>query len=402
MAMTVTLAEVRAAADRIRGAVYRSPCPYSLNLSRLTGARVFCKLDHLQMTGSFKERGALNRLLRLTDDQRRRGVIAASAGNHALGLAWHGSRLGIPVTVVMPERAPLVKVANCRSFGAEVIQRGEYLDEARVHADELAATRGLTYIHGFDDPDVIAGQGTIGLEILEDVPDVDDVIVPVGGGGLIAGIGTAIKALKPGVRVIGAESAAAPTLHASLLAGKPVRIAPKPTLADGLAVAQAGALCVEIAKRVVDQVVLVDEPAIATAVVRLLELEKAMVEGAGAVPLAAVLSGAVPVAGRTVVLVLAGGNIDLTVLGRVIDRGLAADGRLCRVTVHISERPGSLARLLSVIGDAGASVDEVFHDRHFGAQDVAQVTVTVVMETRDHAHVEAVRAALGTAGYQVR
>ncbi len=400
--MTVTLADVRAAAERIRGAVYRSPCPYSLNLSRLTGARIFCKLDHLQMTGSFKERGALNRLLRLPEDQRRRGVIAASAGNHALGLAWHGSRLGIPVTVVMPQRAPLVKVTNCRSFGAEVIQRGEYLDEARVHADQLAAERGLTYIHGFDDPDVIAGQGTIGLEILEDVPDVDDVIVPVGGGGLIAGIGTVIKALKPLVRVIGAESAAAPTLHASLLAGQPVRIAPKPTLADGLAVAQAGALCVEIARRVVDQVVLVDEPAIATAVVRLLELEKSVVEGAGAVPLAAVLSGAVPVAGRTVVLVLAGGNIDLTVLGRVIDRGLAADGRLCRVTVHISDRPGSLARLLTVIGEAGASVDEVFHDRHFGAQDVAQVTVTVVMETRDQAHVEMVKAALGVAGYQVR
>lgn len=400
--MTVTLADLRAAAERISGAVYRSPCPYSLHLSRLTGARVFCKLDHLQMTGSFKERGALNRLLRLTDDQRRRGVIAASAGNHALGLAWHGSRLGIPVTVVMPERAPLVKVANCRSFGAEVIQRGDFLDEARVHADRLVAERNLTYIHGFDDPDVIAGQGTVGLEILEDVPDVDDVIVPVGGGGLIAGIGVAIKALKPQVRVIGAESAAAPTLHASLLAGHPVRIAPKPTLADGLAVAQAGALCVELAKRVVDQVVLVEEPAIATAVVRLLELEKAVVEGAGAVPLAALLSGAVPVAGRTVVLVLAGGNIDLTVLGRVIDRGLAADGRLSRVTIHISDRPGSLAKLLSVIGDAGASVDEVFHDRHFGAQDVAQVTVTVVMETRNHAHAEAVRGALGTAGYQVR
>jgi threonine dehydratase len=260
----------------------------------------------------------------------------------------------------------------------------------------------LTYIHAFADPLVIAGQGTLGLEIAEDVPDCDAVLVPVGGGGLIAGIGTAIKALKPAVRIIGAESAAAPTLHASLRAGHPLRIAPTPTLADGLAVAEAGALCLEIARRVVDEVVLVEEPAIATAVVRLLEQEKAVVEGAGAVPLAALLSGAVPVAGRTIVLVLAGGNIDLTVLGRVIDRGLAAAGRLTRVTINISERPGSLARLLTVIGEAGASVDEVFHDRHFGAQDVAQVTVTVVMETRDPAHAEAVKAALAKAGYQAR
>src|SRR5687768_7098080 len=287
---SVTLDSIRSARERTRDVIYHSPAPYSLSLSRLCGCEVYCKLDHLQMTGSFKERGARNKLLLLGPEDRRKGVVAASAGNHALGLAWHGHDLGVPVTVVMPRGAPLVKVTNCRAFGAEVIQHGEAYDEARGRALELSAETGRPYVPGFDDPDIIAGQGTMGLEILEDVPDVDAVIVPVGGGGLIAGVGTAVKSLRPQTRVIGVEPHNAPTLRASLDAGKVTRIATKPTLADGLAVAEVGKLCFEIARNVIDDLVMVDEPQIAMSVLRLLELEKTVVEGAGAVPLAAALS----------------------------------------------------------------------------------------------------------------
>jgi threonine dehydratase len=397
--MTVTIDDIRAASVRIRDAIYRSPCPYSLALSRVCNAEVFCKFDHLQMTGSFKERGARNKLLRLGEAERARGVIAVSAGNHALGLAYHGQLLRTAVTVVMPKWAPLVKIANCRGFGAEIIMHGETYDDALTQAQRLAGERGLTFISGFDDPDIIAGQGTLGLEILADVPNADVVIVPVGGGGLIAGVGVAMKALKPALRVIGVESAMAPTLHDSLKLGRPTRIATRPTLADGLAVAKVGDLCFALARRVVDEVVLVDEAQIACAILRLLELEKTVVEGAAAVTLAAAMGGGLDLAGKRVVLVLSGGNIDVTVIARVIERGLAADGRLCRVVVQISERPGSLARLLALLADTGASVKEVAHDRNFGPADVAQVSVAVVMETRDRQHITAIHAALTAAGF---
>jgi threonine dehydratase len=396
--MSVSLADIQAAAGRIRGAVYRSPCPYSLSLSRLCRAEVFCKLDHLQMTGSFKERGARNKLLSLGGAERSRGVIAASAGNHALGLAYHGQLLGIPVTVVMPRNAPLVKVKNCRGFAAETIMHGDDLEQARTRAQALAVERGLTYIPGFDDPAIIAGQGTIGLEILEDVPEVDAVIVPVGGGGLIAGIGTAIKALKPGVRIIGVESERAPTLRESLARGAPTRVATRPTLADGLAVSQVGEQCFAIAREVVDEVVLVDEGEIASAVLRLLELEKMVIEGSAAVTLAAVTGRDLGLAGKRVVLVLCGGNIDVTVLARIIERGLARDGRLCRVVADISDRPGSLAQLLGAIAATGASIKEVTHDRSFGPVDVAMTGVALVLETRDRAHIGEITQALTAAG----
>ena len=400
--MDVTLADIRAARERIADAIYRSPCPYSLSLSRLCGAEIFCKLDHLQMTGSFKERGARNKLLRLSADERRRGVIAASAGNHALGLAYHGQLLGIPVTVVMPKWAPLVKVVNCRGFGAEIIQLGDTYDDAKAHALTLAKESGRPYIPGFDDPDIIAGQGTIGLEILEDVPDVDAVIVPIGGGGLIAGVGRALKALRPQVRVIGVEPTNAASYAAALAAGKPVRFACQPTLADGLAVAEVGALCLRIAREVVDDLVVVDEAEIARAVLRLLELEKMVVEGAGAVPLAAALHRELGLAGKKVVLLLCGGNIDVTVIARVIERGLAADGRLCRIVASLSDRPGSLVKLLARIAEHGGSVKEVMHDRNFGPADVARVTVACVVETRDAAHIAEIVAAVTGAGIDCR
>lgn len=402
MQQRVTLETIRNAEQRIRSHIYHSPCPYSLMLSRLCGCEIYCKLDHLQVTGSFKERGARNKLLSLTEDQRRAGVIAASAGNHALGVAYHAQTLGIPVTVVMPRWAPLVKVSNCRGFGAGIILEGENLGESLQVAKRIAAEKGLTFIHGFDDPEIISGQGTMGLEILQDVPEVDAVIVPVGGGGLIAGVGVAIKALRPQARIIGVEPQYAPTLRRSLDAGCPVRVTPKPTLADGLAVSQVGDLCFEIARHVIDDLVLVDEVQIATSVLKLLELEKTVVEGAGAAPLAAAIARKPDLAGKKVVLCLCGGNIDLTVISRIIERGLAAEGRLCRILASISDRPGSLAQFLTLIASTGASIKEVTHDRNFGPADVSRVGVSAILETRDFDHIREIHDSLRANGIEFK
>ncbi|HET6250628.1 MAG TPA: threonine ammonia-lyase [Tepidisphaeraceae bacterium] len=398
----VSLLDIQNAATRIGDVIYHSPCPYSLSLSRLCKCDIYCKLDHLQMTGSFKERGARNKLMQLSPEQRRKGVVAASAGNHALGLAYHGQDLGVPVTVIMPQWAPLIKVSNCRSFGAEVILSGDTFNDALGQAKTLAQSTGRTFVPGFDDPDIIAGQGTMGLEIIHDVPDVDAVIVPVGGGGLLAGVGIAIKALKPSVRIIGVEPDHAATLAASLKAGHVTRIDTRPTLADGLAVAEIGGQCFDAIRKVMDDLVIVDEAQVSLAVLRLLEMEKMVVEGAGAVPLAAMMQQSLGLEGKKVVLCLTGGNIDVTLISRIIERGLAADGRLCRVIVPISDRPGSLANLLTVIAGTGASIKEVSHDRNFGPADVAMVPVSVVMETRDAGHIAAISAALREKGFESR
>ena len=395
----VTLADIEAARARIAGAVYYSPCVESIPLSQLTGAHVYCKLDYLQRTGSFKERGARNALLQLTPEQRQRGVIAASAGNHAQGIAYHASLLGIPTTVVMPVFAALIKVTNCRQFGAEVILHGADLTEARAHAGVIATREGLTFIHPFDNAEVIAGQGTMGLEILEQTPDVEAIVVPVGGGGLIAGIGIAVKAKSPRVEMIGVEPERAASFTAALAAGKPILVPLSHTLADGLAVAQLGAVPFDIVKRVVDRVVTVDEASIALAILRLIELEKSVVEGGGAAPLAAFLGGRLDsLKGKKVVLVLAGGNIDSSALGRVIEVGLVADGRLCRFSVSISDRPGGLARLADIIAAAGASIKEVDHDRAFSGPDLSAVRVVCVAETTGHAHIKRLHEALDAAG----
>jgi threonine dehydratase len=399
---SLTLAHILAARERIAGGIYESPCVESIPLSQLTGAHVFCKLDYLQRTGSFKERGARNALLLLDDEARRRGVIAASAGNHAQGVAYHGSLLGIPVTVVMPKFAALIKVTNCRQLGARVILHGADLAEARARAEELAASDGLTFIHPFDNLDVMAGQGTMGLEILEQTPDLDAVVVPVGGGGLLAGVGTAVKALKPQARVIGVEPVHAACFTAALAAGGPVSVALSPTLADGLAVAQLGTRPFEALRRVVDEVVTVDEATIALAILRLIELEKSVVEGAGAAPLAAFLAGKLDyLKGKRVVLALCGGNIDLTMLDRVIEVGLVADGRLTRFTVSIADRPGGLARLAEVIASTGASIKEIVHDRAFSGPDLSAVRVVCVVETTGHEHVRELHRALAQASLQV-
>jgi threonine dehydratase len=399
---TVTLDDVRQARERIRSGIQRTPCPASIPLSEATGAQVFCKLDLLQRTGSFKERGARNALLLLDATQRARGVVAASAGNHALGLAYHGRLLDIPVTVVMPRFAPLVKVATCRRLGARVILEGETFDDARRLAVEIAAAEKLERIHGFDDPRVIAGQGTMALEVLEDVPDVDAVVVPTGGAGLLAGVGIAAKALRPAIRLIAVEPAAAPSFGASLAAGRPVQVPIRPTLADGLAVGRVGDLSFALAAPVVDQVVTASEAAIALAVLRLLELEKTVVEGAAAAALVPLLTGDCPdLAGRKVVLLLCGGNIDLTILDRVIDHGLAADGRRWRFTTQISDRPGGIARLTAAIAAAGASVREIVHDRAFSGPDVFSTAVDVTVETADREHVAALAERLRADGFAV-
>lgn len=396
----VTLADIRAARRRIAGGVVETPCPESIPLSEITGARIWCKLDNLQRTGSFKERGARNALCLLPAAQRRRGVIAASAGNHALGLAYHGRLLGIPVTVVMPDYAPLIKVSTCRRLGARVVVHGADFAAARAKAGELATADGLAYIHGFDDPAIIAGQGTLGLEILAQVPDADAIVCPVGGGGLIAGLALAVKALRPRVRVIGVESVETGNFTAALRAGRPVPRPRRATLADGLATLTVGANAFALARPRVDRVVRVAEDDIALAILRMIELEKSVVEGAAAVPLAAMMSGVLPeLRGRRVALVVCGGNIDPAILSRVIEQGLVHDGRLTRFTARISDRPGGLAALAQVIAGCGASVRDIAHDRAFSGPDMHAVNAVCTVETRDRAHVRELRRQLGRHGF---
>src|SRR5437764_10843 len=372
----VTFKEIEAARDRIAGAVCCSPCLASIPLSEITGMDVFCKLDNLQRTGSFKERGARNALAQLSPDQKKRGVIAASAGNHAQALAYQGKLLGIPATVVMPKYAPLIKVSNCQKLGANIVLHGKDFAEAKAHAHEIAAEKGFAYIDGYDDPAIIAGQGTMGIEIVDQVKDVDAVIVPVGGAGLIAGVSLAVKTLRPQTKVIAVEAENAASFSAALEVGQPTKITLQPTLADGLAIPQVGANAFAVAREHVDQAITVTEEQIAIAILRLVELEKTVVEGAAATPLAAVLSGKLPeLAGKRVVLLLCGGNIDPNILGRVIERGLVADGRLCRFTAAISDRPGGLADLAKQIAATGASIKEVVHDRAFASSDVSTVNV---------------------------
>lgn len=400
--MAITLEDILAARSRIASGIYVSPCVESIPLSQLTGAHVYCKLDYLQRTGSFKERGARNALMQLDAHARQRGVIAASAGNHALGIAYHGGLLGIPVTVVMPRFAPLIKVSTCRQLGARVILHGEALAEARTQAEMLAHEQGLAFIHPFDNPQIMAGQGTMALEILEQTENIDAIVVPVGGGGLLAGMGTVIKARAPHIQMIGVEPEHAACLSGAMAAGQPVPVELKPTLADGLAVNQIGTQVFAALQPVLDEVVTVDEASLALAILRLIELEKSVVEGAGAAPLAAFLAGKLDrLKGKRVVLVLCGGNIDLTILDRVIEVGLVTDGRLTRFTVSISDRPGGLARLSEIIASTGASIKEIVHDRAFSGPDVSEVRVVCTVETTGHSHITRLHETLVTAGVRL-
>ncbi len=416
--MRITFEDVLAARDRIggKGGIPVTPCLRSTPLSELLSCDVYVKMDHLQRTGSFKERGARNALLQLTDEQKKTGVIAASAGNHALGLAWHGKLLGVPVTVVMPESAPIVKRATCEQFGANVILKGQSFFEAFTEAKRLASEQGLQYIHGYDDPAIIAGQGTMGLEIIEQVTAdhgaaPDALVVPIGGGGLIAGIAVAVKHLSPSTQIFGVEPERAATFHAAHDAGKPVHVNVEKTLADGLATPDVGGNAFETADPLIDGLVMVSEASISLAVLRLMEFEKAVVEGAGASGLAAMLmepedgllAGSLPsLKGKCVVLPLCGGNIDPAMIGRVIERGLAADGRLTRFVTTVSDRPGGLARLTNTLATIGASVKDIFHDRAFATSDLATVDVACIVETSGPKHVKRLFDALEQAGFDVQ
>jgi threonine dehydratase len=397
----VTFQDIEAARKRIVDAVYYSPCPHSIPLSEITGMEIFCKLDNLQRTGSFKERGARNALAQLSAAQQKRGVIAASAGNHAQALAYQGGLLGIPATVVMPKFAPLIKVSTCQQLGANVVLHGTDFGEAKAHAHVLAKEKGLAYIDGYDDPAIIAGQGTMGLEVAEQLPNLDAVIIPVGGAGLLAGVSLAVKSLRSSTKIVAVEAENVASFSAAVEAGKPTKITMYPTLADGLAIPQVGTNAFQIARPLVDIVVTVSEEEIALAILRLVELEKSVVEGAAATPLAACMSGKLEeLAGKRVVLLICGGNIDPNVLSRVIERGLVADGRLGRFTAVISDRPGGLAELAAQIASTGASIKQVVHDRAFASPDVSAVNVLCTVETRNHRHLAELRALLKSRGVE--
>jgi threonine dehydratase len=398
----VTLPEIQAALGRIRDRIYLSPCARSETLSRLTGTSAYLKLENLQMTGSYKERGALNKLQSLSDAERARGLIAASAGNHAQGVAYHAGRLGVAATIVMPETTPIMKVANTRAHGARIVLHGSSYDEAYAEARRLEQVEGLTFVHPFDDPAVIAGQGTVGLEILEQVPDVEAVVVPVGGGGLVSGIGVAAKTLRPSVRVIGVETEVLPSMLAAVEAGKPVTLEPATSLADGIAVKRAGDLTCEHVKQYVDEIVTVSEEEIASAILYLLEKEKTVVEGAGAVAAAALMQRRVRgLEGKRTVAVVSGGNIDVNLVARIIERGLVKDGRLVRISVALMDKPGQLAKVSSIVANHRANVIEVHHSRAFASR-FGDTTLQLTLETRGPEHVDEILKALRERGYQVQ
>ena len=384
----ITLQDVQAARERLGRAIYHTPCPVSLTLSKLCGCHTYFKLENLQMTGSFKERGALNRLLQLSDAEKRAGVVAASAGNHAQGVAHHATRLGIRSVIVMPKQTPLIKVSNTRDLGGEVILHGANYDEALALARQLAKEQGFTFVHAFDDDAVIAGQGTIGLELLEEEARFDAVVVPIGGGGLISGLAVAMKTLQPDIRIIGVEPEHAASMRAAMLAGQPTEISIEPTIADGLAVKRAGTRTLEVVQHYVDEVVSVSEEEIASAILKLLEIEKTVVEGAGAASLAAVLFHKVSgLEEKNVAIVVCGGNIDPNLLSKIIERGLAKDGRLVRIRTVVRDRPGELAKICQIVADTGANIMDVAHNRAFGKLEVGGVELDLILETRGHDHI---------------
>src|SRR6266542_3013553 len=396
------LAAIETARARLTDAIHETPCAFSQTLSELTGTRCFAKLENLHVTGSFKERGAANLLLQLDAAERARGVVAASAGNHGLAVAYHARRLGIAAAIVMPEWAPLIKVTSARRYGAEVILHGGNFDEAYARACDVAAARDLVFVHPFDDPRVIAGQGTVGLELLDQLPDVDAVLVPVGGGGLIAGVALAIKARRPQVRVIGVQAAAIAGMRAALEAGHRVTLPAAATIADGIAVRRVGERTLAIAAREVDEIVTVSEEELANAVLLLLEIEKTVVEGAGAAALAALINLPLGLAGARVVMVLSGGNIDVTMLSRIIERGLVKDGRLVRLGVLLRDRPGGLARLTALIAEARANIVHIEHDRAFARwAGIGETEVELTLETSGREHIGALLARLQAGGYRV-
>src|SRR3989449_4277588 len=395
----ITLAEVKAAAARISKSIYLSPCARSETFSQLTGDSVYLKLDNLQRTGAFKERGALNKLLTLTATERERGVIAASAGNHAQGLAYHAGRCGIHALICMPLTTPLTKVSATKSYGAEVILHGANYDDACEEAARLGQQQNLTFVHPFDDDAVIAGQGTLGLELLQQYPQMEVVVVPIGGGGLIGGVGCAIKESNPRVRVIGVQTARLPSMKVAVSEGKPVTLAPAATIADGIAVRRAGEKTLPLIQKYVDDIVTVDEEEIANAVLLLLEREKTLAEGAGAAALAALINRKTSLSGNKVAVLVCGGNIDVSLLSRIMERGLVKDGRLVRLRVHLPDYPGALHRLTGILAQHRANIVETSYDRAYYGVNLGDTAIDITMETRGPEHIAELLSALEAAGY---
>ncbi|MES2363696.1 MAG: threonine ammonia-lyase [Pseudomonadota bacterium] len=396
----LTLTDIEEAALRLQGHLLDTPCVESRTLSQITGAQIFLKFENLQYTASFKERGACNKLAQLSADERRRGVIAMSAGNHAQGVAYHAQRLGVRAVIVMPRFTPGVKIERTRGFGAEIVLHGDTLDESRTHALQLAEKQGLVFVHPYDDEAIIAGQGTVGLEMLHALPDLDTLVVAVGGGGLIAGMATAAKAIRPGIEIIGVQTSRFPAMVNAIKGTHHPQ--GSSSIAEGIAVGTPGEMTRAIIARLVDDMVLVEEGDIEQAMVMLLEIEKTLVEGAGAAGLAALLKYPARFAGKKVGLVLCGGNIDPLLLAAIIERGMVRAGRLARIKVSVRDVPGSLAKITATVADAGANIDEVHHQRAFTMLSAQNVEIELVIQTRGRPHIEQVLAALNAAGFEAR
>jgi threonine dehydratase len=395
----ISLSDIQAAMARTRGFVFHSPCAYSETFSRLTANSVYLKLENLQMTGSFKERGALNKILTLTSREAERGLIAASAGNHGQAVAYHAGKRGLKSQIWMPITTPLTKVSSTRGYGAEVVLEGANYDEAYTGAVGRGREENLTFIHPFDDEMVIAGQGTIGLELLEDHPELEAVVVPVGGGGLIAGVACAVKERRPAIRVIGVQTSRLPSMKVAVSENQLVVLPASTTLADGIAVRSAGAVTMPLVRRYVDEIVTVEEEEIANAILLLLEREKTLVEGAGAVGVAALLNRKTSLSGKRTAVVVGGGNIDVTILSRIIERGLVKDGRMLRLRIHLPDHPGSLHRLTDVISRHRANIVQTSYDRAYYGVNMGDAVIEINFETRGPEHIDELISALSAAGY---
>jgi threonine dehydratase len=399
----ITLDDIQSALRRIRTSIYLSPCALSVTFSESTANQVYLKLDNLQRTGAFKERGALNKLLSLTAEERAQGVIAASAGNHAQGVAYHAGKLGIRAQICMPLTTPLIKVSATRGYGADVVLHGANYDEAYEEALRRSRAEQLTFVHAFDDDAVIAGQGTIGLELIEQHPDLEAVVVPIGGGGLIGGIACALKETnfhpERKIQVFGVQTSRLPSMKVAVAEGKPVTLAAASTIADGIAVRRAGERTLPLVKKYVDDIVTVEEEEIAHAILLLLEREKTLAEGAGAAAVAALVNRKLPLVGKKVAVLVCGGNIDVTLLSRIIERGLVKDGRLVRLRVHLPDYPGALNRLTSILAQHRANIVETDYDRAYHGVGLGETAIEITMETRGPDHIAEIISALGAAGY---
>jgi threonine dehydratase len=398
--VSISLADVMAARERLNGSIYLSPCAHSQMLSSITGQQVYLKLENLQMTGSFKERGALNRIALLTPEQEARGVVAASAGNHAQGVAYHATKRGIRALIVMPLATPLVKVTATRGFGAEVVLHGANYDEAYEEARRICSANDMTFIHPFDDPAVMAGQGTIALEMMEQIPGLEAVVVPIGGGGLIGGIACAIKETNPNIKVVGVQTSRLPSMVEAVARHHPVTIAPATTIADGIAVRRAGAITFPVIEKYVDEIVTVDEDEIASAILMLLEREKTLAEGAGATALAALLQKRTSLKNAKVGVLVCGGNIDVTLLSRIIERGLVQDGRMIRLRITLLDKPGALSELTKLIAAHRVNIVDTLYNRAYYGVNLGNTTIDITLETRGREQVEELLAALTEGGFE--